>query len=388
MADDTLFTAEKSALAAALSVVKDVVDHGSKIPILTHILISRTQDGRAQLTASNLGQEISAVFAAEIGERFEPLACPGRALIDVVRNGPDLPFVVSPRKSMGRLEGVELRAGKYRTRLQVLPGRDFPSMLTPQDAVQLSLNAPTLLRALKTVEWAAETNPQRFAYCGVHLDPREDGLAVVASNGGKLALRMIPPNEFDQELDGVPSITVPNEAIKPICQILERSEDVELDISEERLRVCAGNAQLITKLCEGQFLPYRVIEPSAEGVTVRISAAALAASVTRVLTLNADKSNGLSIDVTPRAVSLYLQHTSGDEAQDEAEAEADGSIRQGFNGANLRAALEKINGDDIEFIIGPAKAPAILRAPSDPLTMMALGPMVVRWAMSAGSEAA
>jgi DNA polymerase III beta subunit len=388
MADEILFTAEKPALSAALAVVKDAVNHGAKIPILTHLLLARQGDGRMQVTGSNLDQEIRAAFPAVTGESFEAFACPARTLFDVVSNAPDLPISIHARRNpVGRLDGIEIRFGKFRTRLQVLPAKDFPSIDVIRNPQELSLNSASLARALKAVHWAAETNVQRFAYCGVHLDMTDAGLSVVATDRNRMALRIIPRGEFDQDdIDRLPAITVPNKAVSLLLGLLECSEDVVLDISRERLCATAGNARLITKLVDEPFVPYRELKPSKEGQTVQLGGADLAASVARVLRVDNDKVKAIAFDIREDSLKLYSNDGAGNEAHDEIEVSATGPIRHSFNGDNLLKALKAIGRDDIELVIGRPKEVAVVRSPSDPNTAMMFGPIVFHWVIHEGPD--
>ncbi len=125
----------------------------------------------------------------------------------------------------------------------------------------------TLQRALKNSRMGGETNTQNFALCGVHLDPTENGLKRRRHDQGQACDARDTDGEFDQDtLQGVPAITVPTPAIanNPENAGTVRGR-VAAGFRTELLQVKAGNAVLVTKLAEGQFLPYKQLRPMDSG---------------------------------------------------------------------------------------------------------------------------
>ncbi|EPE99504.1 DNA polymerase III subunit beta [Rhizobium grahamii] len=378
-----MFITEKASIAAALSVAKDAVDGKAKIPVLTHVLFDREGD-RLSITGTNLDQEIRSTFSAEIGRDFEPFACPAQMLVDIVKNVADgFNITVEAGRTAGKISDIRIRSGAFRTKLPVLPASDFPVMPSGNLPHQLSLSAVNFLKALKAVSFAVETNEQRYAYCGVRLDAEADGLMVCASNGNRLAKRFLSSIEFDQDLYGVPSVTVPNAAIPAIVKILDKKEDVTIDLSEDKIRVASDEAVLTSKLVDGDFVPYKALSPSKNGVRATFSAQALATALARVLTISSDKMSGVAFDFQPGR--LVLQSSSdavGGEASDEIQIQCDGEIRQGYNGRYVIAALEHLDRDEVEIIVGEGRNPAFLSTAGDPNTVMMVGVMRITGASS------
>lgn len=373
-----MFVTEKAAIAAALAIAKDAVEAKSKIPLLTHVLFDRQGD-RLMITGTNLDQEISAGFAAEIGRDFEAFACPAQLLVDIVKNVADgFNISVDAVRTAGKLSDIRIASGKFRMKLPVLPASDFPVMPTGDLPHQLSLSAATFLKALKTVSFATETNEQRYAYCGVRIDPEPDGLVVVASDSNRLAKRFIPAIDFDQDLYGVPGITIPNAAVSAIVKILDKKEDVTIELSEDRIRVSTKEAVVTSKLIDGDFIPYKVLVPSTKGVRATLSAQALSAAVARVLTASTDKMSGVIFDFSDGRLILHSSSGAAGEADDEIAISCTGALRQGYNGRFVIAALEHLDRDEVEIIVGEGRIPAFISPVGDDKTVMMVG--VVRMA--------
>ncbi len=381
-----MFVTEKAAIAAALSIANDAVDGKAKIPVLTHVLFDREGD-RVTIVGTNLDQEISASFAAEIDRDFEAFACPAQLLLSIVKNVADgFNINVEAVRTAGKLSDIRITSGKFRTKLPVLPASDFPAMPTGDLPFQMSLSAISFLKALKTVSFAAETNEQRYAWCGVRLDPGPEGLVVVASDGNRLARRLLSSIEFDQDLAGIPGVTVPNAAVSAIAKILDKKEDVTIDLSEDRIRVSTDEAVVTSKLLDGTYLPYEKLVPNPDSLRVTLSGQALSAALSRVLTVSPGKMSGVIFDFSEGRLILQSSEDSHGEADDEIAAACPGEIRQGYNGRHVIAALEHLAQDEVQIIVGEGRIPAYITAVGDERTIMMNGVVRMRGTSSAYVE--
>ncbi|URK88683.1 hypothetical protein LP421_17015 [Rhizobium sp. RCAM05350] len=100
--------------------------------------------------------------------------------------------------------------------------------------------------------------------------------------------------EFDQEELTFEPVIVPNDAISPIIKILDKQPDVKVELSDAKIRITAGATSLISKLVDGEYLPYEKLKPSATAIQLCFSAKALSDAVTRVLTVSTDAMSGIA----------------------------------------------------------------------------------------------
>jgi DNA polymerase III subunit beta len=376
-----MFVTEKAALAGALAATKDAVRSKSTVPILANVHFARSGD-RIAVTASNLDLEISTSFAAEIGDDFEDFTCPAGPLTDFVRNAPDgFNVTVTPIRAAKSLVAVQVAVGKSKAKLATLPASDFPSISDGKYERQFSLNASSLAKALSGVVFAVETNEQRYAQCGVLIEPDEKGVAVVASDGNRMAMRILRTIEFDEEPGTFPAIIVPTDAVTATIRMLDKAEDVVLDVAQNKIRVAAGETTMVSRLVDGTFLDYRAAVLSPAAITATLNTKALHDAVQRVLTVSTDKKSGVAVDVREHAVRLLSRDASDGEAEDEIPAVAHGRARNGFNGKFLQAALAHVGADEIEIAISDDRGPMQIKPVGDVdgLTIMKLGPMRVLW---------
>ncbi|NTI92248.1 DNA polymerase III subunit beta [Agrobacterium rhizogenes] len=373
-----MFVTEKPALADALALVAGIVKAKSKFPILANVLIER--DGDA-LTArcSNFNLEIATRFAATIGEEFLPFTVEAQRFADIVKAAPEDRIAVNVIHQDGVMAAITVNSGRSRLKLPVLPASDFPKLDAGNLPHRISLNAPTLQKVLKAVEYAAETNQAKYYICGVSLQPDATGLVAVATDGRRLAKRLIPANEFDQDdLAGIPPVIVPSETVDQIIKLLEGRDDVTAEWSGEKIRVELSDTVLTSKLIDGQFPQWQLIQPDPACITAQFSGKALSEALGRMLLVTPDAGNGILFDFANGALSLRARDIAAGEGEDEIAAEADGEIRSGFHGRHLREAIAHHDGDSFELLIGKGAAPALLRQTGDTSDYTILMPMQVK----------
>ncbi|WP_412474710.1 DNA polymerase III subunit beta [Rhizobium sp. WW22] len=379
-----MFVTEKPALAEALAVVRDVVKSKNKFPILDNVLIER--DGE-QLTAlsSNLTLEIRTRFAATIGEEFIPFTCPAHIFADIVRNAPEDRIAVNAIEQAGVMAQIQIKSGRSRLKLPVLPASDFPKLDAGNLSHELSLNASTLQKALRAVEYAAETNQAKFYLCGVRFEPGEDGVSLVTTNGVRLEKRLIPATMFDQDdFANMQAVTIPSESVDKIIKLLEGADEAIVQWSRDRMRVTAGETTLTTKLIDGEYPAWRRIEPAPDSLISRFSGKALSDAIQRLLTVTPDAGNGVAFSFKEDILALRSRDINVGEGEDEIPVETNGEIQTGFHGRHLREAIAHYDGDNFEMLIGVGAAPTLLRISGKESGYTILMPMQVKGAFSHG----
>ncbi len=148
------FRADRATLLRALAHVQSVVEKRNTIPILANVMLRVGQDaaqasghggGRAGLTLTATDMEIALIeeVAASTGQDGVCTA-PAATLYEIVRRLPDSAELEFDYPSGdGQLA---LRAGRYATRLLVLPAEDFPVHDRGRPAAQIPAGRANLAR--------------------------------------------------------------------------------------------------------------------------------------------------------------------------------------------------------------------------------------------------
>src|SRR5690348_4134280 len=131
------FKADRASLLKALAHVQSVVEKRNTIPILANVLLA-VRDGTLTLTATDMEIAMVEDVAASTA-RTGACTAPAATLYDIVRKLPDGAEV--ELEHPGGEAQLALRAGRYNTKLVVLPTEDFPQMTAGTLSHHFSLSA-------------------------------------------------------------------------------------------------------------------------------------------------------------------------------------------------------------------------------------------------------
>ena len=117
-------TIERAALLKALGHVQSVVERRNTIPILSNVLLT-AGDGGLAFSATDLDMEIIDSTEARV-EGAGQITAPAHTLYEIVRKLPEGSEVAL--NYSGDDPRLQVRAGRYKVNLPVLPAGDFPVM--------------------------------------------------------------------------------------------------------------------------------------------------------------------------------------------------------------------------------------------------------------------
>lgn len=376
-----MFTAEKSALMAALALTASVVERRNTIPILQNVLIEKSaMSGHLNARLSNLDIEASTPFKADAAIDFEPFTVPAGLLADIVRKLPDGCNVEVTRRS-GALDGITIKAGKFKSSLQVLPASDFPAMREANGELphKLTIPAADLAAALSACGFAMSTEETRYYLNGIYLHPtsadtEHQGVILVATDGHRLSKRFVAA-ESNPEM---PGIIIPRQSVKVIEKVIPKTGDASIEYSESLVRVAYGAGVITSKLVDGTFPDYRRVVPQEGPMAVTIAAGSLTASVDRVSTVSGDKGRGVKFNFAGGQLQLQVINPDAGEANDELSYEGDAEIEIGFNAKYVNEILANLAGDNVLMNLTDSGSPTVLRNPgAHPENLIVLMPMRV-----------
>ncbi len=341
-----MFKAEKSALQAALKTARAAVENRNTIPILANVLIEDgAGDGHLRVRATDLDIEITVTFAADADKDFVPFTVPAKLMGEIVDNMPGSEIAVAAEKGRGKkLEEITVRSGRSRFRLPVLPAEDFPS-LPEIGSDPFELDAATFRQALIETAFAmAPANDPREMLKGVFLDRRENDIALVATHGHYMALRVIDAGGSPADM---PAAIVPDKMVKILTKALPEAGKLEIAIDDSRFRVGMGSRTISSKLIDASYHDYTRMIAGDMNLTAKADRKTLAESVKRVGLVATGMSRAAVLNFSENALSIEMRDPDAGNACDDLEIECDFTERVGVNNSYLAATLDHITGSRI-----------------------------------------
>ena len=370
-------TVERAHLLKALGHTQSVVERRNTIPILSNVRLEAT-DGYLALTATDLDIAVSTQAESEVTVPGGTTA-PAHMLHDIVRKLPDgaqifLDFDVDA----GRLNIV---SGRSQFTLSCLPREDFPVMHQGDLPIAFTLPAGELRRIIDKTQFAISMEETRYYLNGIYLhtvvETDVNVLRAVATDGHRLAKVELPLPEGADAMEGV---IIPRKTVGELKKLLnETDDDVEVALSDTKIRLSVGDAVLTSKLIDGTFPDYARVIPSRNEEFMDVDARELMSAVDRVSTIATDKSRAIkmSIDAVGRMAISAMSPENGTAEEELGISYGGNKIEIGFNSKYLMDVATQIEGENAHFEFSDATSPTIVRDSSDEGALYVLMPMRV-----------
>jgi len=377
-------TIERGALLKALGHVQSVVERRNTIPILSNVLLRADAGagvGVLALSATDMDLEIVEQVPSRI-ERPGRTTAPAHTLYDIVRKlreGAQIEIDAS-----GERGAMVLRSGRSTFTLACLPPEDYPVMASGDLAYNFTLTAAELRSLVDRTRFAISTEETRYYLNGIYLHTTKNDevpvIRAVATDGHRLArVEMVMP----EGAAGMPGIIVPRKTVIELRKLVDESEDeIQVSLSETKIRFATGEAALTSKLIDGTFPDYDRVIPSNNDKILEVKCKEFAEAVDRVSTISTEKSRAVKLAIVPGANggSLAVSATSPENGTAVEEIDATylaEPIEIGFNSRYLLDITAQIDGEGAQFAMSDAGSPTIVRDRADPSALYVLMPMRV-----------
>lgn len=370
-------TIERAALLKALGHVQSAVERRNTIPILSNVLLSAERD-RVTFSATDLDMEVIDEAAAQVDQPGR-ITAPAHTLYEIVRKLPEGADV--SLSFAGDDPRLTVQAGRSRFNLPVLPAGDFPVMSADGLSSHVGVDVNDLLRLIDKTRFAISTEETRYYLNGLYLhtvagDGGAARLRAVATDGHRLALAEMPAPEGSA---GAPGVIVPRKTVAEARRLLEDAgEQVELQVSAQKIRLDFGGAALTSKVIDGSFPDYVRVIPRDNNRIMTVDAKLFAQAVDRVATISAEKSRSVRMAIESGRLVLTVRNMEAGQAVEEIEVDYDGEpFELSFNARYILDVTDQIGGEIVEFRFGGPNDPALVVDPSDADVQYVLMPLRV-----------
>ena len=249
------FSADRELLLRPLQLATGVVERRQTLPILSNLHIRADGDGQLTMTATDLEVELVVSLASVTVEQEGEATIPARKLADIWRSLPEGAAV----SVHVREERAEVKSGRSRFSLAVLPPGDFPKVDSGDDAVQITLGSDDMRQLVDKVGFSMAQQDVRYFLNGMLLEVTGEHLRTVATDGHRLAMCTLESGVAGTERM---RIIVPRKGVQEIARLLDDAEEeVRLSVSENHLRVTHGGYTLTSRLIDGKFPDYGKSHP-------------------------------------------------------------------------------------------------------------------------------
>jgi DNA polymerase-3 subunit beta len=367
---------DRSALIKSLGHVQSVVERRGTIPILSNVKLEAAGD-MLYLTATDMDIAIVEKAVASVANPGQATV-PAHTFYDIVRKLPEGSQVEITRLSDATK--VVIRAGSSRFSLSTLPVEDFPVMTEGDLPHSFTISAAQCNALIDKTRFAVSTEETRYYLNGIYLHAAQSqGTSVlrsVATDGHRLARIEIA---LPAGASGMPGVIIPRKTIGEIKKLTEEGvTEVNISLSENKIRFTCGNAILVSKLIDGTFPDYDRVIPSANDKIMEVDGRAFTQAVDRVSVIASEKTRGIKLAIAPGKLTLSADSPEHGTATEEVDINyAAGAIEIGFNSRYLLDMMAQMEGDTVQFVLADGTSPALVRDTADVGALYVIMPMRV-----------
>jgi DNA polymerase-3 subunit beta len=369
-------TLERNHLLKSLGHVHRVVERRNTYPILANVLL-KAADGKLDLRATDLDIEVTESVPAMVGTAGTTTV-PAHTLYEIVRKLSDGAEV---RLETEGGEQMLISSGRSRFHLACLSPDSFPDLKSGTFTHRFNMPAASLRELIERTQFAISSEETRYYLNGIYVHTLEAAgvpiLRAVATDGHRMARAEVEAPEGSK---GMPGIIVPKKTVSEVQKLLESADgEVEVEVSDTKIRFVLDGVVLLSKLIEGTFPDYERVTPKNNDKAMHVDRATFATAVDRVSTIASDR-GGKAVKLSMRDGQLELSVTNPDHgtATEELPVEFETETFEiGFNARYLLDIIGQIRSENAVFLFNDAGSPTLVREDGDAKALYVLMPMRV-----------
>ena len=351
------FTCEKSMLVQGLNIAGRTVAQKSSLSAIEGILCKAGLG--LSLTGYNMETAITYNVDAEVTDPGECIL-PAKLFGDIIRRLPEGPVTVVVDESFK----VSIRAGYASFTISAEGADDYPDLPDVNTGRAIRIPQNKLKELISGTIFAVSENQGRPIHTGVKFEVTNTSITAIAVDGFRLARRSYhPEEETAREL----SFVVPAAGLKEVEKILtDVDDDAAFTLGPKHILFQIGNATLVCRLLEGDFLDWRRVVPTNCPIKLVANVGELQSSVERVGLIVSEKYKSPVRCVFSNQVLNMRTNTTIGAAEDRCTLAGDGKeLEIGFNVRYLADALRVIPSEEVTLELTNGLSPIVLTPAED-----------------------
>ena len=351
------FTCEKSFLVNGLNITGRTVAQKSTLSAIEGILCKAGTD--LTLTGYNMETAITYSIEAEIADPGQCIL-PAKLFGDIIRRLPEGPVTVVVDDNYK----VSIRAGYASFTISAETAEDYPELPDVGTGRSTGIPQSAMKDLISGTIFAVSENQGRPIHMGVKFEIEDTTVSAIAVDGFRLARRTY---HTEAPTGRCTAFVVPSGGLKEVEKILQDTdEEVFFTVGTKHILFEIGNAVVICRLLEGDFLDWRKVVPTNCPVKLTAYVSDLASAIERVGLIVSEKYKRPVRCVFGDNVLHLKTNTTIGAAEDRCAIAGDGKeLEIGFNVRYLADALRAIPSNEVMVELTNGLSPIVLTPAED-----------------------
>ncbi len=369
------FSVKRDILLKSLNFVQGVVEKKNTLPILSNVLL-QLKNKKLSIVATDLDivfyDEISEVKILSEGSTTTSAA----VLYDILRkisSNSDLNFDL---KSENKLS---LKSENSDFNLLCLPTDNFPTFSDEFDGEEILVNNQKFLKLLNKTKISISNDDTRHYLNGIFLHITEANsrnyLTGVATDSHRLSSSSL-------EIENISNFTpiiLPRKTVFQLCTLIsESTENLAMQVSENKIKFSLGKMILISKVIDGKFPDYKKVVPSQNEKKLIVSKDEFIKSIERVTTVSLDRKEGVKLFINQDNVQLSVNSANSGEGNEKINAKFNSeNLNISFNSKYLIDIASEVENNSLSLSLKDSVSPVLIEDISDKNSYFVIMPMKI-----------
>lgn len=344
-------------LKSSLNITQNIIGRNLTLPILNNVLLS-TEDGRLKISSTNLEIGINTWTSGKI-EKKGAITCPAKVLANFINNLPNKKIELEVKGN-----NLMIKCDNYKATLNGLSADDFPIIPKIEEAPLIEIKNNILREALLKVVGSASLSESRPEITGILFSFEKKELKLAATDSFRLAEKII--FEISRGSGEIKSFIIPQKTIQEIIRVLgEKEGETKICLGSGQVLFDSGDAQIISRLIEGQYPDYQQIIPKSFSIQAIMDKTELL-SVIRAAAVFSSKTNNIKFCLSEGEFEVLSQDPDLGENRAQIKAEVKGKkIEINFNFRYLLEGLANIGTKQVFLGMNSDSSPAVFKPVGD-----------------------
>jgi len=312
------------------------------------------------MTATDLEVEIVANVTLDGKTDGGKTTVPARKLLDICRTLPEEAIIEIGLQK----ERMQIRSGKSRYTLAMLPATDFPNVDAISDASAFTMPQQELKRLFDATQFAMAQQDVRYYLNGLMLELSDGKITAVATDGHRLALC---ETQLNHNISEVRQVIIPRKAVTEMSRLLTDTDAlIEVRLGTNHIQFISPEISFTSKLIDGRFPDYQGVLPKGGDKHITAQRNELKQALTRASVLSNEKYRSIRFHLTEGTLRLYAHNPEQEEAEEELSVDYHGSeLEIGFNSSYLLDTLTAIGEEHVKITLSDGNSSCLIQGRED-----------------------
>jgi DNA polymerase-3 subunit beta len=216
---------------------------------------------------------------------------------------------------------IKPSAGKIDFQLRCIPSEKYPEMARAPDDRYFEFPQKDFIEMVSKTLFAVSDDETRYFMNGIFLEKKDDTLAMVATDGRRLAFisRKVPVR-----MENLKGVILPPKILTIVRKLSSGEGALSLALTDKNVFIRLGAKHLSSNLIDGQFPDYRRVIPDVQKYKAVVERGLLENALRRVSLLVEQKSRKVVFSFAPGALTVFSKESELGVATEEVPCQYEG----------------------------------------------------------------